>query len=314
MVLVTVCLISGPAKAAESQSAPDSTAITPWVPQAGTLDIFMGVDFNYRDIWLYNDRVFDLLINLTPGVKWYLGHRWEIAAQAKIPVVNQYGDHYKNIRLSMAAVSKQFAIAGRWKSKVSAGLFDMERYGIDWKNMVIINRWLAFTLQTGITGHCFLGNGWEMSKMKRISALAGPEVYLRQWDTQLSLRGGRYIFGDYGVELEGFRHFRHVSVGAYACYSNKGKDNAGFKVVVMLPPYKRKHRTVNFRPASNFRVTYSTEAESYANATYFTDPEQNERDGWFTRDLLPWGIDEKQPDFTTVTDRPDNSKDKEDKK
>ena len=31
-------------------------------------DFFMGADFNYRNIH-YNNRLYDLLINLTPGVK-----------------------------------------------------------------------------------------------------------------------------------------------------------------------------------------------------------------------------------------------------
>lgn len=49
--------------------------------RAGQVDIFMGLDFNCRDIY-FNNRVFDVLINLTPGVRWNMGHRWEIAAQA----------------------------------------------------------------------------------------------------------------------------------------------------------------------------------------------------------------------------------------
>ena len=68
--------------------------------KSGTVDIFMGVDFNYRDIY-FNNRVYDILINLTPGVRWNMGHRWEVAAQALVPVVNQYGDRYKNVRLLM---------------------------------------------------------------------------------------------------------------------------------------------------------------------------------------------------------------------
>lgn len=47
-----------------------------WTPRPWTLDLFMGLDFNYRDIWLNDNRVFDLLINLTPGVKWRLPYRW----------------------------------------------------------------------------------------------------------------------------------------------------------------------------------------------------------------------------------------------
>lgn len=264
--------------------------------RAGTVDIFMGADFNYRDIW-YNNRVYDVLLNLTPGVKWNMGHRWEIAAQALLPVVNQYGDRYKKIRLNMAVLSKQLSVGQHWKMKVSGGWFSGERYGIDWKNMFILNPWLAVTAQAGLTGHCSMAAGWEASTMKRWTAQVGPEIYLHRWNTQISVRGGRYIYGDYGVVGEGYRHFKHVSVGIYASYSDKGKEDAGFKVIMILPPYRRSARKVNIRPASNFRLTYSVEANEYANRIYFTDPEQNERESWFDRDLLPWGTDTMVPDF-----------------
>lgn len=266
-------------------------------PQSGTVDIFMGADFNYRDIY-FNNRVYDVLLNLTPGIKWNMGHRWEVAAQALVPVVNQYGDRYKKVRLNMAVLSKQLAVGEHWKMKLSGGLFGSERYGLDLKNMFVINPWLAFTAQMGWTGYCSMAVDWEASTMKKFTVEAGPEVYLHRWNTEISVRGGRYLYGDYGVTGEGYRHFKHVSVGIYASYSNKGKEDAGFKVIVMLPPYKRSARKVNIRPASNFRLTYSVEANGYANATYFTDPEQNERTGWFDRDLLPWGTDTLTPDFT----------------
>lgn len=266
-------------------------------PRSGTVDIFMGADFNYRDIY-FNNRVYDVLLNLTPGIKWNMGHRWEVAAQALVPVVNQYGDRYKKVRLNMAVLSKQLAVGEHWKMKLSGGLFGSERYGLDLKNMFVINPWLAFTAQMGWTGYCSMAVDWEASTMKKFTVEAGPEVYLHRWNTEISVRGGRYLYGDYGVTGEGYRHFKHVSVGIYASYSNKGKEDAGFKVIVMLPPYKRSARKVNIRPASNFRLTYSVEANGYANATYFTDPEQNERTGWFDRDLLPCGTDTLTPDFT----------------
>ena len=134
--------------------------------------------------------------------------------------------------------------------------------------------------------------------MKRWTAEVGPEVYLRSWNTQVAVRAGRYLYGDYGVVGEGFRHFKHVSVGVYASYSNKGEEDMGFKVIIMLPPYKRPARKVSIRPASFFRQAYSVEADEFSNRTYLTDPEQNEREGWFDRDLLPWGTDTMTPDFT----------------
>ena len=35
----------------------------------------------------------------------------------------------------------------------------------------------------------------------------------------------------------------------------------------------------------------------YTNRMYRTDPEENERDGWFSRDFLQWGSHTMEPDF-----------------
>lgn len=63
------------------------------------VDVFMGVDLNYRDIFL--SKPYELLVNLTPGVKWNMGRQWQVAAQVLLPVygvlgsnatLKQYGD------------------------------------------------------------------------------------------------------------------------------------------------------------------------------------------------------------------------------
>ena len=262
----------------------------------GSVDLFMGLDFNCRDIY-FNNRVYDVLINLTPGVRWNMGHRWELAAQVYIPVFNQYGKAYSRIRPRVATISKQLGVGNRWKMKFSGGIFTADSYGLDWKNMVVVNRWLAVTAQFGLTGYLSLANGWKASPMKKFTFMLGPEFYLSRWNTQMSLRGGRYLFNDYGVEAEAFRHFKHVSVGLFGSYSNLGRENAGFKVIVMLPPYKRTRRRVNFRFADDFRLKYSFEATNQGMKTYATDPEENERSGWFDRDLIPWGTDLMEADF-----------------
>lgn len=264
--------------------------------RAGDIDFFVGAEFNYRDLY-YNSKLMELLINATPGIKWNMGKRWEATAQVIIPIVNDYGGYYKRGRLSNLSVSKQLAIGSLLKLKASGGLFCSERYGLDIKAMLIVNEWFAVRAQTGLTGYFSMANGWNMSKMARWTGLLGSDFYLNPWNTQISLRGGRYVYGDYGGSIEAFRHFNHASIGVYCQYSDKGKEDYGFKVVMMLPPYKRHRHKVNLRPASNFRITYSQQADSYSNRMYFTDPEENERTGWFDRDLIPWGQDKMEADF-----------------
>lgn len=107
---------------------------------AGQVDLFMGVDFNYRDIT--QEKVYQLLINLTP--EWNMGKQWQLAAQALIHVYNEYGDRYKRIRLNMALLSKELYFKERYFLKVSGGLFGSEQYGLDLKTMLVANDWLAF--------------------------------------------------------------------------------------------------------------------------------------------------------------------------
>lgn len=53
------------------------------------VDVFMGVDLNYRDIFL--SKPYELLVNLTPGVKWNMGRQWQVAAQVLLPVYGGIG-------------------------------------------------------------------------------------------------------------------------------------------------------------------------------------------------------------------------------
>lgn len=259
------------------------------------IDIFSGVELNYRNIF-YNNRLYDLLINLTPGVKWYMGHDWILAAQGIIPVYNDYGDRYKKVRLNMAVLSKEFCL-GKQHFKVSGGLFGQERYGLDVKWMFSVNSWLAFDGQVGYTGYCSMLTDWECSKVDRITGWLGTRAYLEKYDMEFRLRGGRYIFADYGVKGECMRHFKHCTVGVYAEYGSEGKENGGFKIIVLLPPYKRKTKRVNVRPASNFRMTYSIMAVPNSLRMYTTDPEENEREGYFNRNNVKWGSNNMAPDF-----------------
>lgn len=263
--------------------------------KVGEVDIFMGVDLNYRNIFL--NKPYEFLINLTPGVKWNLGKQWQVAAQVLVPVYNDYGDYYKRVRLNMAVLSKEWYFGEKLFLKGSGGLFSHERYGLDAKLFYTVNPWLALEAQAGWTGFCSMATGWTASAPERWTALAGADVYLNPWNTQLRVRGGRFIYEDYGVIAEGMRHFTHCSVGLYAQYSDEAAWNGGFKVVMMIPPYSRKHRKVNIRPASNFRLTYNIQADMYANKMYNTDPEENEREGWFDRERLRWGSNTMEPDF-----------------
>ena len=258
------------------------------------LDIFSGLNFSFKDMDF--ETQYKFLIHLTPGFKWNMGNHWHLAGQFQIPIVNQYGIDYSFVQLNAFNVSKEFNIKSLYL-KASVGAFSQNRYGVDLKAFLPLCDWFAFEGQAGYVGSVFLFPYWEIVAPNRFVGTIGGDFYLPRWNTQFRGVVGKYLYDDYGCEGEAMRHFNHTTVSVYARWSNKFGFDGGFKVVIMLPPYRRTHRAVNIRPASNFRMSYMVMFNQLSNRMYRTDPEENERDGWFSRDLLQWGSHTMEPDF-----------------
>lgn len=265
------------------------------------VDIFCGMDLHYADVNFL--RLYNTLVYLTPGIKWNMGKDWQLAAQAWLPIDNNgYDKRYNMIRLSTLALSKELHFpSARQHLKLSAGLFGKERWGADIKWMMPVNSWLMLQAQAGLTQRWALGFDWDgtyesefkeeqnnMPKEWVPTGVLGARVYLRPWDTEFVLTGGRYLRKDVGVQMEVMRHFKYCTVSLYAQKHEKNdfvkwndKESGGFKIIVMLDRKgwntKTKDKMVTFRPASNFRLTYIAQSDANAMRMYTTDPEENER-------------------------------------
>ena len=265
---------------------------------AQSVDVFSGVDFNFKD--LNFKRQYDLLINLTPGFRWDMGGHLQLAGQVYVPIVNQYGADYGYVRLNILVLSKQLRL-GHLYLKGSVGKFSHDRYGLDLKAFLPLSGWFALEAQAGYVGLLYTWPDWYIGRPDRFAGTVGGDIYLKRWNAQLRGTAGWYLYQEYGFMAEVMRHFNHTTVSVYGCWHNtwnhRDEFDAGFRVVVMLPPYHRRGRAVTFRPASNFRLSYTVMYQPYGNVMYKTDPEENERDGWFDRDLLPWGSHTMEPDF-----------------
>jgi len=276
-------------------------------PRAGEVEVFAGAELNYADVNFV--RLYNVLINMTPGVKWHLGHDWLVSGQAFIPVYNDgYQNKHNVIRLTNAALAKQLHF-GNQHFKVTGGLFGYDRYGLDLRWMYPVTSWLMFNAQAGYTGEWRLAlndaTDWgekheivttkstDFGSLDRFSGIVGANVWLEPWHTELRLSCGRYIGEEYGVQAEIMRHFPGCTVELYAQYHERAKtkwayrEGGGFKVIMLLPDkWKWKSRKVTLRPASNFRLTYNAQADVVSMKMYTTDPEENERT-YPVR--IPWG-------------------------
>lgn len=258
------------------------------------IDFFTGVNFSFSDMNF--ESQYDVLLHLTPGFKWNFGHHWQLSGQVMIPIVNTFGDSYKFVKIGAFNVSKELCISKLYL-KATVGVFDMYRYGADLKAFLPLCDWFAFEGQMGYVGRMYYYYKFYINEPNTFVWTVGGDIYLPRWNTQFRGTIGRYLYKDYGCEAEVMRHFNHTTVSLYGRWSSEYGLDGGFRFVITLPPYHRKHRYVNLRLASNYRMSYSVMGNTISNCMYHTDPEENERHGWFSRDLLQWGSHTMAPDF-----------------
>ena len=256
--------------------------------RAGQVDLFCGADLYYKDTDI--NRLYNVLIDLTPGVKWYLGDGWMAAGQLSYSAVNYgYETRYNYLRVGMAALSKETALGNNHHLKLTGGLFSRERYGVDARWMMPVNSWLMLQARAGLisTWWCSTDEQEFESENWTPTGIVGANVWIDRWATEFRLSGGRYINKDYGIEGEVYCHFKHCSIGAFARYhqlyyqpvvKNNLRYTGGFKVVMMIPQYKWSWKKLRVRPATNFRLTYNAQSDGYSMKMYHTDPEENERE------------------------------------
>jgi len=271
------------------------------------LELFCGATLGYADTnWR---RLYDVQINATPGLRWHLGHDWSIAAQGIIPVVSE-GYTYREVtnkywRLNMVTVAHQLHFNGANQHfRLTAGLFGNQRYGADVRWAWPVNSWLLLNAEMGLTAPWIMGTDFkghydaDLYGGCTMTGLVGADVYLQPYNIEFRLSGGRYVAGDYGSQLDVMRHFKHITLLAYAQlrmgeleenpFDNKQyRTNGGFKIIWMLPPYKKSSRKVVVRPASNFVLSHSSRAGGQSMQTYMIDPEENSRERLVDVD---WGL------------------------
>lgn len=249
--------------------------------QKNKVEIFSGVALQYNDD--QPNQMYQARLDLTPGFKWHLPHNASLAGQISIPLYNDYGERYDNIRPSMLVFSKEMNFYNQAYVKWSAGLFSHERYGLDAQVLCPIFDWLAIEGQASATGIMTFYDGYNRETyINRISAVAGLSGYWDQEDIQIRVLAGRFVYEDMGARAEIWKHYKHCSIGAYA-QNSEGDFGGGFKIVVRIPQVKRNlKRGVVLRPASNFNFDNRINADDNACQMVRVDPEYNEQDGHFT--------------------------------
>lgn len=148
-------------------------------------------------------------------------------------------------------ISQEIRFRNNFLARIVAGNFTDHRIGAQAEVKYRTgNGRVELGAQIGTTGYSAItDDGWYIGTRQRINAAVKGSLYVPQFNTQLDLQAGRYLYGDYGLRGDCTRHFGEYAVGVYAMYV-EGEVNGGFHFAIPLPGKKwNRNHAVRMKPA-----------------------------------------------------------------
>ncbi len=240
------------------------------------VDVLVYPEFSFR-----NSRLsvpYQVKLNLNPTLQVSLWRGGQLNAQLIVPIVNDYGYKYDDVRPGYLTLSHTVRLPYNIFVTGTAGFFNNNRTGLDlyaeyhpegkkfWfdgrVSYTVWGEWGEWTYFNGIRNNNPFKYGFSKDD-DRVTGQIGVNYWWDRYNTQFALRGESFLAGDCGVRFDMIRHFKYCSIGFYGTYIpsdwwNSGV-NAGFRFQITLPPYKYKRNGYipRIMPSRNFGFSYN---------------------------------------------------------
>lgn len=253
----------------------------------GKVDFVIYPEFFFKNVRL--SVMYEILLNLNPTLEVSLWKGMKFTGQMVLPIVNQYGEYYNKVRPGIVTLSQSFRLPWRTNVTLSAGFFSDFRHGLSMYGEHYLKRnalgqfWLDGRIDYTKPGRW---DGWKYiaGSGTMVTGYAGVNYFWKKQNVQLSLRGHRFLLGEYGLRAEALRHFRFVTIGLYASkiqdkpYIAHNGVNGGFMFALNFPPRKSKRHGYWPRfAAGDMDLRYNAGGDKRYGFYFVTSPNDNVR-------------------------------------
>ena len=244
------------------------------------VDILVYPQLSFKNLII--TQIYQALFTLNPAIEVSLWPGMKFTGQMILPVYNDgYGYLQDKIHPGFITLLQRFRLPFNIKGMATVGYFSADRYGADLQLFYPFKD-ERFSLE-GRIGSVAIGywNGFNLHYDTEFSTTwsLGTNFYWPRYNTSFSLKGEQYLMGEKGVKFEMIRHFRYASVGFYAQKAKEANSNGGFRIQVLLPPYKYKRLKNKYIPrlntSYNMGIVYNAGNERYYYRQYRSAADEN---------------------------------------
>ena len=244
------------------------------------VDILVYPQLSFKNLII--TQIYQVLFTLNPAIEVSFWPGMKFTGQVIIPVYNDgYGYLQDKVHPGFITLSQRFRLPYNIKGKATIGYFSADRYGAD---LMLFYPFKdeRFSLE-GRIGVVAIGY-WDGFKLHYDTDFSttwtlGANFYWPKYNTTFSLKGEQYLMGERGVKFEMIRHFRYASIGFYAQKAKEANSNGGFRIQVLLPPYKYKRFKNKYIPrlntSNNMGIVYNAGNERYYYRQYRSEADEN---------------------------------------
>ena len=244
------------------------------------VDILVYPQLSFKNLII--TQIYQALFTLNPAIEVSLWPGMKFTGQLILPVYNDgYGYLQDKIHPGFITLLQRFRLPFNIKGMATVGYFSADRYGADLQLFYPFKD-ERFSLE-GRIGSVAIGywNGFNLHYDTEFSTTwsLGTNFYWPRYNTSFSLKGEQYLMGEKGVKFEMIRYFRYASVGFYAQKAKEANSNGGFRIQVLLPPYKYKRFKNKYIPrlntSYNMGIVYNAGNERYYYRQYRSAADEN---------------------------------------
>lgn len=244
------------------------------------VDILVYPQLSFKNLII--TQIYQVLFTLNPAIEVSLWPGMKFTGQLILPVYNDgYGYLQDKIHPGFITLSQRFRLPFNIKGMATIGYFNADRYGADLQLFYPLKD-ERISLE-GRIGSVAIGywNGFNLHYDTEFSTTwsLGANFYWPRYNTSFSLKGEQYLMGEKGVKFEMIRHFRYASIGFYAQKAKEANSNGGFRIQVLLPPYKYKRFKNKCIPrlntSYNMGIVYNAGNERYYYRQYRSAVDEN---------------------------------------
>jgi len=223
-------------------------------------------------------KIYDIQFNIAPTLEISPMRGMRFYGQLVIPIFNEYGPEYDDVRLSIISLEQNFRLENCFV-RGTIGTFTQNRWGVDLSVFRPFTKagWIdhfALEGRLGLTGSSYIYDwNWHYGNLKLLTWNVGGSYYNAQFNVLCKVKVEKFVAEDIGVRADMIRFFRQSYVGFYIMKNDTGNLDGGFYFAFTIPPFRQKRgKYIRVTPARYFDLEYRAAGLFYKGKSYKTRP------------------------------------------